>query len=65
MQLQEENDRLRRQMMEISNGGKLIPSESENMICEEGQSSESVTNICNSTGPSQDLESSDTSLKLG
>jgi len=32
---------------------------------EEGQSSESVTNVYNSIGPPQDDESSDTSLKLG
>jgi len=38
--------------------------ESENVI-NEGQSSESVTNVCNCIGPPQDYESSDTSLKLG
>lgn len=32
---------------------------------EEGQSSESVTVICNSSGHPQDYDSSDTSLKLG
>lgn len=65
MQLLEENERLRKHVMHISNGRKLILADSENMICEDGQSSESVTNICNSTGPPQDYESSDTSLKLG
>jgi hypothetical protein len=39
--------------------------ESENVVTEEGQSSGSVTNVYNSTGPPQDYESSDTSLKLG
>lgn len=50
---------------EKSNGQKEIPADSENILCEEGQSSESVTNVCNSAGPPQDYESSDTSLKLG
>ncbi|KAL8133923.1 MADS-box protein SVP [Apium graveolens] len=62
MQLMEENKRLRQHVMEISKGGKLIPDDSETIIQEEGPSSESVTN---STGPPQDYESSDTSLKLG
>lgn len=41
--------------------------ESEVVVYEEGLSSESVTNACNSagTGPPQDYDSSDTSLKLG
>lgn len=39
-------------------------SENENVV-NEGQSSESVTNVYNSIGPPQDYESSDTSLKLG
>lgn len=62
MQLMEENKRLRQHVMEISKGGKLIPADSETIIHEDGPSSESVTN---STGPPQDYESSDTSLKLG
>lgn len=65
MQLMEENERLRQQVMEISNGGKHVPANSENIFGEEGQSSESVTNVCRSTSPPQDYESSDTSLKLG
>lgn len=53
-------------MAEISNGQRHISADSENVIAEEGQSSESVTNVCNSTGaPPHDYESSDTSLKLG
>lgn len=47
------------------NGKMFGGVESENMVTEEGQSSESVTNVYNSTGPPQDYESSDTSLKLG
>ncbi|XP_018806751.1 MADS-box protein JOINTLESS [Juglans regia] len=66
MQLMEENERLRLQVAEISNGRRHIGADSENVIAEEGQSSESVTNVCNSTGaPPHDYESSDTSLKLG
>ncbi|XP_059439961.1 MADS-box protein JOINTLESS [Corylus avellana] len=66
MQLMEENERLRQQVAEISNGRRQVGGDSENVITEEGQSSESVTNVCNSTGaPPHDYESSDTSLKLG
>lgn len=52
----------RKKVAEISKGRKLIPADSETIIHEDGPSSESVTN---STGPPQDYESSDTSLKLG
>lgn len=53
-------------VMEISNGRKHnAAADSENILYEEGQSSESVTNVCNSTGAPQDYESSDMSLKLG
>lgn len=64
MQLMEENERLKHQVMDTSNGRKHIPADSDN-ISSDGQSSESVTNVCNSTGPPQDYESSETSLKLG
>ncbi|KAK2977283.1 hypothetical protein RJ640_013048 [Escallonia rubra] len=64
-QLAEANERLKQQLMEITNGRKEIQADPGIMICEEGQSSESVTNVCNSTGPPQDTDSSDTSLKLG
>ena len=52
-------------VVDISNGRRHIGTESENLIAEEGQSSESVTNVCNSTGAPHDYDSSDTSLKLG
>nr|QBN12694.1 SVP1 [Osmanthus fragrans] len=66
MQLVEENERLRQQVMEISNGRKnMTETDLENIIYEEGQSLESVTNNCTSNGPPQDDDSSDTSLKLG
>uniref|UniRef100_A0A162ABM4 K-box domain-containing protein n=1 Tax=Daucus carota subsp. sativus TaxID=79200 RepID=A0A162ABM4_DAUCS len=58
-----EIESLQHKMMEISNkGGKIIPADSATTIHEDGPSSDSVTN---STGPPQDCESSDTSLKLG
>ncbi|XP_015056932.1 MADS-box protein JOINTLESS isoform X1 [Solanum pennellii] len=81
MQLMEENEKLRQQVMEISNNNNnnngyreagVVIFESENGFNnnnnnnEEGQSSESVTNPCNSIDPPpQDDDSSDTSLKLG
>lgn len=72
MQLMEENEKLRQQVMEVSNGNKKIVGDSAENInfYEEGQSSESVTNVCNSSSagapPPQDYDTtSDTSLKLG
>lgn len=62
MNLMEENERLRQQVSQISNGRKQT-ADSENMMYEDGQSSESVTNV-NNTPPEYD-DSSDTSLKLG
>lgn len=50
------------------NGVKHISVEPENLAVEDGQSSNSITEACVSNsngGPPQDLESSDTSLKLG
>ncbi|XP_057974767.1 MADS-box protein JOINTLESS isoform X2 [Malania oleifera] len=74
-QLMEENERLKQQVSDVSpNNGQKQPvgGDSENMLCEEGQSSESVSNVCQSTvgsggsGPPHDYDdSSDTSLKLG
>lgn len=53
--LVEENERLRQQVVDVSN-----------VYGEEGQSSESVNNACNSSNaPPPESESSDTSLKLG
>ncbi|CAL5189072.1 unnamed protein product [Lathyrus oleraceus] len=65
-QLMEENDRLKRHVTGMMNNGKIVGGvECENVVIEEGQSSESITNVYNSIGPPQDYESSDTSLKLG
>ncbi|XP_042041628.1 MADS-box protein SVP-like [Salvia splendens] len=65
-QLMEENQRLRQQVANISSegGGNTVAAESENIVYDEGQSSESI-NASNSLGPPQDYDSSDTSLKLG
>lgn len=52
-------------MMEISKVREQVHGDTENVIGEEGQSSESVTNISDSADPGQDYESSYTSLKLG
>nr|BAR64283.1 short vegetative phase-like protein 1 [Gentiana triflora var. japonica] len=69
MLLMQENESLKQKVMQKSNGQHLAVAagaESENVIYEEGQSSETVSNICNSAGPPpQDFDSSDTSLKLG
>ncbi|EOX91953.1 PREDICTED: MADS-box protein JOINTLESS isoform X2 [Theobroma cacao] len=62
MHLMEENERLK---LQIFNGRKQIASDSEIVFGEDGQSSESVTNVCASNGTPHDYESSDTSLKLG
>ncbi|KAL1536763.1 MADS-box protein SVP-like [Salvia divinorum] len=68
MQLLEENKRLQLQVRDLTNNGArrvAITAESDTIMYEEGQSSESITNAGNSTGPPQDYDSSDTSLKLG
>ncbi|KAF9603914.1 hypothetical protein IFM89_038824 [Coptis chinensis] len=67
MQLMEENERLRQQMLGMSKGQKYVAVDSDNVVhYEEGQSSDSVTtNVSSSGGPPQDYDSSDTSLKLG
>lgn len=63
--LMEENKRLKQQVTEIS-GRKTTATDSETIINEEGLSSESVTNVCSSSsGPPQEDDSSDISLKLG
>ncbi|XP_058097026.1 MADS-box protein JOINTLESS isoform X1 [Magnolia sinica] len=67
VKLMEENMRLRQRIIEMSKGdskGDRQIIESEIVVNEDGQSSDSVTNACNSGAP-QDYESSDTSLKLG
>nr|CAN68106.1 hypothetical protein VITISV_009637 [Vitis vinifera] len=57
---------LQTKMEIICKGKRLMTMESDNMILEEGQSSESITNVYScSSGPPQEDDSSDTSLKLG
>ncbi|XP_011657948.1 MADS-box protein SVP isoform X2 [Cucumis sativus] len=65
-ELMDENKRLKQQA-EKMNGVRHLGVEPEILVVEDGQSSNSVTEVCvsNSNGPPQDLESSDTSLKLG
>nr|XP_011468571.1 PREDICTED: MADS-box protein JOINTLESS [Fragaria vesca subsp. vesca]XP_011468575.1 PREDICTED: MADS-box protein JOINTLESS [Fragaria vesca subsp. vesca] len=66
IQLIEENERLKQQVVERTDGGRRhVHADSDNRFTEEGQSSESVTNLCNSNNSPQDYDSSDTSLKLG
>ncbi|PKU59750.1 MADS-box protein SVP isoform X1 [Dendrobium catenatum] len=65
LQLMEENRCLRQQVVEMSKMGKQIVAESENVLHEEGQSSDSITNISNSGNSRENDDSSDTSLRLG
>lgn len=60
LKLMEENDKLRQELLMISNAWTRPIDDSG----DEGVSSES-TNICNSEGPPQEYESSGASLKLG
>lgn len=54
------------QMIMISQRKKATGSESDNITHEEGQSCDSINNVGSSNGgPSQDDDSSDTSLRLG
>lgn len=65
-ELMDENKRLKQQA-EKMNAVKHLGVDPEILVVEDGQSSNSVTEagVSNSNGPPQDLESSDTSLKLG
>lgn len=65
-QLTEENQQLKGKMIMISQRKKATGSESDNITHEEGQSCDSINNVGSSNGgPSQDDDSSDTSLRLG
>ncbi|CAL9748401.1 unnamed protein product [Musa acuminata subsp. burmannicoides] len=63
--LAEENVRLRRRVLEMPNMGKQVVADKDNVVNEDGQSSESVTNASHSGGPQECDDSSVTSLKLG
>ncbi|GAB2283212.1 hypothetical protein Dimus_017737 [Dionaea muscipula] len=69
LDLMEENERLKQQVrmvLELNNDQEHAAGETGLVVYEEGQSSESVTNISNSNGPPEDYDcSSSTSLKLG
>ncbi|URD93165.1 MADS-box transcription factor [Musa troglodytarum] len=64
-QLAEENVRLRRCVLEMPNMGRQVVADKDNVVNEDGQSSESVTNASHSGGPQECDDSSVTSLKLG
>ncbi|CAK9163616.1 unnamed protein product [Ilex paraguariensis] len=68
VQLMDENKQLKQKMKIISEGNKkVIVAEMDNMIIEDGQSSDSITtNLCScNSGPPPEDDGSDTSLKLG
>ncbi|KAL3504865.1 hypothetical protein ACH5RR_034706 [Cinchona calisaya] len=67
-QLVEENKQLKQKMAVIYEGKRtVIPDlDNNNPVVEEGQSSESNTNVCScNSGPPPEDDGSDTSLKLG
>lgn len=65
-QLEEENRKLEQKMVMIANGKMSLVTEVENMVHDEGQSAESIHNVCSSSGgPPPEDDCSDTSLKLG
>ncbi|KAF8377377.1 hypothetical protein HHK36_030754 [Tetracentron sinense] len=64
-QLVEENEQMRQQMVEMSKRQKDVVADSENMVYEEGMSSDSVTNVCSFVSAPRDDDSSDTFLRLG
>lgn len=67
-QMVEENRMLKQRVVRISEGKwPLAATDSDNLVNpEEGQSSESVTNVCSCSGaPPPEDDCSDTSLKLG
>ncbi|KAL0909310.1 hypothetical protein M5K25_020163 [Dendrobium thyrsiflorum] len=65
VQLMEENTRLRYQVAEMSKMGKQVVVDPENAFHEDGQSSESVTNVTHCGNPYDNDDTSDTCLKLG
>ncbi|XP_038983283.1 MADS-box protein JOINTLESS-like isoform X3 [Phoenix dactylifera] len=65
LKLMEENTRLREQVLKMSRVGKEMVNDKENALNEDGQSSESVTNVLKPEASQDYDDSSDTSLKLG
>ncbi|EAZ36278.1 hypothetical protein OsJ_20600 [Oryza sativa Japonica Group] len=64
IQLAEENMRLRDQMPQVPTAGLAVP-DTENVLTEDGQSSESVMTALNSGSSQDNDDGSDISLKLG
>lgn len=65
-QLTEENERLKQQVAKMAKEEKQVVAESENLTCEDGQSSESVSNGLHLRMPLDRLDvNRDTTLKLG
>ncbi|CDP11501.1 unnamed protein product [Coffea canephora] len=66
-ELFEENKQLKQKMAMLYEGKRpVIPDLDKDMLIEEGQSSESITNVCScNSGPPPEDDCSDTSLKLG
>lgn len=66
-ELVEENKQLKQKMAMLYEGKRpVIPDLDKDMLFEEGQSSESNTNVCScNSGPPPEDDCSDTSLKLG
>nr|AKM28411.1 agamous-like 24 [Phalaenopsis aphrodite subsp. formosana] len=65
IQLMEENTKLRYQVAKMSNAGKQVVLDLENALHEDGQSSESVTNVTHCGNLYENEDTSDTCLKLG
>uniref|UniRef100_A0A0E0L9C5 MADS-box domain-containing protein n=1 Tax=Oryza punctata TaxID=4537 RepID=A0A0E0L9C5_ORYPU len=65
IQLAEENMRLRDQMPQVPTAGMLAVPDTENVLTEDGQSSESVMTALNSGSSQDNDDGSDISLKLG
>lgn len=65
MQLIEENLRLKEQVSRMSRMEEMQPGPDSEIVYEEGQSSESVTNASYQRPPPDNDYSSDTSLRLG
>lgn len=64
-QLAEENMQLRNQVSQIPTSGKQAVADTENVIAEDGQSSESVMTALHSGSSQDNDDGSDVSLKLG
>ncbi|KAG2661734.1 hypothetical protein PVAP13_1KG109600 [Panicum virgatum] len=64
-QLAEENTQLRNQVSQIPPSGKQAVADTENVIAEDGQSSESVMTALHSGSSQDNDDGSDVSLKLG